>query len=64
MKELLMKQGVISKDIYSADKAATAGATFNMDKFKSNDPELDSYVDKEKLQKKAVSKLRMKNCCC
>lgn len=49
----LMKQGVISKDIYSGDKAATAGATFNMDKFKSNDAELDAYVDKEKLKKRS-----------
>ncbi len=52
----LMKQGVIAKDIYSGDKAATAGATFNMDKFKSNDAELDAYVDKEKLQKRSVIK--------
>lgn len=49
----LMKQGVISKDIYSADKAATAGSTFNMDKFKSNDAELDTYIDKEKLKKRS-----------
>ena len=49
----LMKQGVISKDLYSADKAASAGSTFNMDKFKSSDAELDAYVDKEKLQKRS-----------
>ncbi|WP_379969145.1 gliding motility lipoprotein GldJ [Epilithonimonas sp. UC225_85] len=49
----LMRQGVISKDVYSADKASTAGATFNMDKFKSNDAEMDAYVDKEKLKKRS-----------
>lgn len=48
----LMNQGVIAKDLYSADKGSTAGATFNMDKFKSGDPELDSYIDKQKLQKR------------
>ena len=50
---VLMKQGVIAKDLYSGDKGATAGATFNMDKFKSNDPEMDAYIDKDKLQKRS-----------
>ena len=51
--KVLMKQGVIAKDLYSGDKGATAGATFNMDKFKSNDPEMDAYIDKDKLQKRS-----------
>lgn len=49
----LMKQGVMSKDIYTADKVTAAGSTFNVDKYKSNDGELDSYINKKKLQQKS-----------
>ena len=48
-----MKQGVINKDYYANDANNQGANAFNLDKFKSNDPELESYVNKQRLQQKS-----------
>ena len=50
----LMKQGIINKnDYYSNDSFNQGANAFNLDKYKANDPELDAYVNKQKLQQKS-----------
>lgn len=47
----LMDKGVISKDLYSNDANFQGESTFSVDKYKSNDAELESIIDKDKLQR-------------
>ena len=50
----LMKQGIINKnDYYSNDSFNQGANAFNLDKYKANDPELEAYVNKQKLQQKS-----------
>ncbi|PIE50361.1 MAG: gliding motility lipoprotein GldJ [Flavobacteriales bacterium] len=49
----LMATGVISKDFYMNDSNNLGGTAFNMDKFKANDPEMDAYINKERLRKRS-----------
>ena len=50
----LMKQGIINKnDYYSNDSFNQGGNAFNLDKYKANDPELEAYLNKQKLQQKS-----------
>lgn len=48
----LMEQGVISKDLYTNEANNQGANTFNLDKFKSSDPEMDAYLNKQRLQQK------------
>ena len=49
-----MKQGIINKnDYYSNDSFNQGANAFNLDKYKANDPELEAYVNKQKLQQKS-----------
>ena len=50
----LMKQGIINKnDYYSNDSFNQGANAFNLDKYKANDPELEAFVNKQKLQQKS-----------
>lgn len=49
----LIDQGVISKDYYANDANNQGANAFNLDKFKSNDPEMDAYINKQRLQQKS-----------
>ncbi|QBO58699.1 gliding motility lipoprotein GldJ [Chryseobacterium salivictor] len=49
----LMEQGVISKDLYTNDSNNQGASAFNLDKFKGNDPEMDAYINKQRLQQKS-----------
>ena len=49
----LMDQGVMSKDFYTNDANNQGANSFNLDKFKSNDPEMDAYLNKQRLQQKS-----------
>ena len=50
----LMKQGIINKnDYYSNDSFNQGANAFNLDKYKANDPELEAYLNKQKLQQKS-----------
>ncbi|MBS1573139.1 MAG: SUMF1/EgtB/PvdO family nonheme iron enzyme [Bacteroidetes bacterium] len=48
----LMDAGVISKDLYINDSNNQGGTAFNMDKFKSNDPDMQAYINTQRLQNK------------
>lgn len=54
----LMNQGVISKDFYANDANNQGSNTFNLDKFKSNDPELQSYLNEKRLEQKSGIKTK------
>lgn len=45
----LMDQGVISKDFYVNDTNNSGGTSFNMDKFKSNDPSMKDYLNEKRM---------------
>lgn len=49
----LMEQGVISKDFYTNDANNQGANSFNLEKFKSNDPELEAYINTQRLQQKS-----------
>lgn len=49
--KVLMDQGVISKDLYVNDSNNQGTASFTLDKYKSNDPEMQSYINAQRLQK-------------
>jgi sulfatase modifying factor 1 len=51
-KELINK-GIISKDYYANESNSQAASAFNLDKFKGNDPEMEAYLNKERLQQKS-----------
>ncbi len=48
----LMEQGVISKDLYTNDSNNQGATAFNLDKFKGNDPEMEAYINKQRLMQK------------
>ena len=47
----LMDKGVIKKDYYENESNNQGDNTFNLDKFRSNDPEMQSYVDQKRVEK-------------
>lgn len=47
----LMNRGVISKDYYVNDSNNNGTSSFTLDKYKANDPEMQSYLDQQRLQK-------------
>ena len=47
----LIKQGIISKDLYSNDSNNVGVASFTLDKYKANDPEMLSYVNQQRFQR-------------
>lgn len=47
-----MEQGVISKDLYTNDSNNQGAGAFNLDKYKGNDPEMEAYINKQRLQQK------------
>ncbi len=49
----LIDQGVISKDFYLNDANNVGGTAFNLDKFKANDPEMQAYINTQRLQQKS-----------
>lgn len=49
----LMDQGVISRDFYVNDANNYGASAFNMDKFKSSDPEMMQYIDEQRLAKRS-----------
>ena len=49
----LMEQGVIAKDFYANDGNNQGPNAFSLDKFKANDPEMEAYVNKQRLQQKS-----------
>ena len=54
----LMEQGVISKDLYTNDSNNQGASAFNLDKFKGNDPEMEAYINKQRLQQKTGIKTK------
>ncbi len=49
----LMDQGILSKDYYANDSNNQGPNAFNQDKFKGNDPEMEAYINKQRLQQKS-----------
>ncbi|MFC6269043.1 gliding motility lipoprotein GldJ [Frigoriflavimonas asaccharolytica] len=49
----LMDKGVIAKNLYLNDSNNIGATAFNMDKFKSNDPEMAAYINKQRLDQKS-----------
>jgi hypothetical protein len=47
----LMQAGVIAKDLYINESNNQGGTAFNMDKFKSNDPEMQGISTKKNAAK-------------
>lgn len=54
----LMEQGVISKDLYVNDSNNQGPTAFTLDKYKGNDPEMEAYVNKQRLQQKTGIRTR------
>lgn len=54
----LMEQGVISKDLYANDSNNQGANAFNLDKYKGNDPEMEAYINKQRLQQKTGIKTK------
>lgn len=54
----LMDQGVISKDFYLNDSNNQGANTFNLDKFKANDPEMQAYLNQKRLEQKTGIKTK------
>jgi gliding motility-associated lipoprotein GldJ len=48
----LMQAGIIAKDLYINESNNQGGTAFNMDKFKSNDPEMQGYINEKRMQQK------------
>lgn len=46
----LMQQGILSKDIYATD-ASSGNSAFTLDKYKANDPEIQSQINVQKMKK-------------
>lgn len=47
----LMDQGVISKDLYVNSNNNQGQASFTLDKYKANDPEMKAYINEQRLKK-------------
>ena len=54
----LMDQGIISKDFYTNDANNQGANAFNLDKFKANDPELQSYLNQKRIEQKSGIKTK------
>lgn len=52
----LMDAGIISKDLYINDSNNIGATAFNMDKFKSNDPEMAAYINTQRMQQRTGMK--------
>ena len=48
----LMDQGVISKDLYANESNNQGTSSFTLDKYKANDPEMQSYINEQRLKQK------------
>ncbi len=48
----LIDMGIINKDLYLNEQSNQGGASFNLDKFKSNDPDIQSYINDKRWQQK------------
>ncbi|MGA9211593.1 gliding motility lipoprotein GldJ [Kaistella sp.] len=48
----LMKQGIVSRDLYTNDSNNQGAGAFTLDKYKGNDPEMETYINKQRLQQK------------
>lgn len=49
-----MQAGIIAKDLYINESNNQGGTAFNMDKFKSNDPEMQGYINEKECSRKQV----------
>ena len=54
----LMEQGVISKDLYTNDSNNQGASAFNLDKFQGTDPEMEAYINQQRLQQKTGIKTK------
>lgn len=54
----LMDQGVINKDFYINDANNQGSNTFNLDKYKANDPEMKAYINEKRLEQKTGIKTK------
>ncbi|MEN2434684.1 gliding motility lipoprotein GldJ [Weeksellaceae bacterium A-14] len=50
--KVLMDQGVISKDLYANDSNNQGSSSFTLDKYKANDPEMQAYINEQRLKQK------------
>ncbi|MFX1614593.1 gliding motility lipoprotein GldJ [Riemerella anatipestifer] len=50
---ILMDQGVISKDLYTNESNNQGQSSFTLDKYKANDPEMQSYINEQRLKQKS-----------
>lgn len=46
----LMDAGVLTKDLYKDESLNLGGASFNLDKFRANDPEIRAYINERREQ--------------
>ena len=51
-----MQAGIIAKDLYINESNNQGGTAFNMDKFKSNDPEMQGYINQQRMAQKSGMK--------
>lgn len=49
----LMDQGIISKDFYVNEANNQGANSFNLDKYKANDPALKEYLDQKRIEQKS-----------
>ena len=52
----LMQAGIIAKDLYINESNNQGGTAFNMDKFKSNDPEMQGYINQQRMNQRTGMK--------
>ncbi|MRN05602.1 gliding motility lipoprotein GldJ [Riemerella anatipestifer] len=49
---ILMDQGVLSKDLYTNESNNQGQASFTLDKYEANDPEMQGYINEQRLKQK------------
>lgn len=49
----LMDKGIISKDLYINEANNIGGTAFNMDKFRSNDPDIQAYINEKRAEQQS-----------
>lgn len=49
----LMNQGIIDKGYYANDANNQGPNAFSLDKYKANDPEMDAYINRQRMQQKS-----------
>lgn len=52
----LMDAGIIAKDLYLNESNNVGSTAFNMDKFKSNDPDIKAYINDQRMAQKTGMK--------